>query len=277
MTGQLLSSLPRGLASFSLAGRVALITGAGRGIGFSFAAGLALAGAHVVINDLRQAAAEEAVEKIRAQGASAEAAVFDVTDRHGVAEAVDGIVARNGRLDILVNNAGILIRKPIELHDMDDWNQVIDVNLSSLYNVARACVPLMRQRQYGRIINTASVMAISSRPGVISYVAAKHGVVGLTRGLAAELGRDRITVNAIGPGYILTEMNAKVLGHGNFEETVNQRTPLARWAHPDELQGAAIFLASDAASFVTGHLLMVDGGMTANAFLTESEDLGKAS
>jgi len=266
-----------GTGLFSLKGRVALVTGAGRGIGFSFAKGLASAGAHVVINDINADAALAAVESLKSAGWSAEAAPFDVTDNPAVGIAVDGIVARNGRLDILVNNAGILIRKPIETHDMDDWNKVIAINLSSLYGVARECARPMRQQKYGRIINTASVMAVSARPGVISYVAAKHGVVGITRGMAAELGPDGINVNAIGPGYILTDMNKKVLGTGTFEQQVIERTPLARWAEPDELMGAAIFLASEAGSFVTGHVLMVDGGMTANALLTQSLDLGMAS
>lgn len=266
-----------GTELFSLKSRVALVTGAGRGIGFSFAKGLASAGAHVVINDIDADAAHAAVDSLRSAGWSAEAAAFDVTDNPAVAAAVDGIVARNGQLDILMNNAGILIRKPIETHDMDDWNKVIAINLSSLYGVARECARPMRRQKYGRIINTASVMAISSRPGVISYVAAKHGVVGITRGMASELGPDGITVNAIGPGYILTDMNKKVLGAGTFEQQVIDRTPLARWAEPDELMGAAIFLASEAGSFVTGHVLMVDGGMTANAFLTQSVDLGMAS
>lgn len=268
--------MPVGTELFSLKGRVALVTGAGRGIGFSFAKGLASAGAHVVINDINADNADAAVDYLRSAGWSAEAVAFDVTDNPAVAAAVDGIVARNGHLDILMNNAGILIRKPIETHDMDDWNKVIAINLSSLYGVARECARPMRQQKYGRIINTASVMAISSRPGVISYVAAKHGVVGITRGMASELGPHGITVNAIGPGYILTDMNKKVLGT-DFEQQVIDRTPLARWAEPDELMGSAIFLASEAGSFVTGHVLMVDGGMTANAFLTQSVDLGVAS
>lgn len=264
------------LDRFSLEGRVALVTGAGRGIGFSFAKGLAEAGATVVVNDIRAEAAEEASSAIAAAGGKSDALAFDVTDNATAAKAVDTLVERHGRLDILMNNAGILIRKPVETHDMDDWQRVININLSSLYGVARECARHMRKQKYGRIINTGSVMSVSSRPGVISYVAAKHGVVGLTRGLAAELGPDGITVNAIGPGYILTDMNKHVLG-SDFEQQVIDRTPLARWADPHELQGAAIFLASDAASFVTGHVLMVDGGMTSNALLVPTADLGLAS
>lgn len=264
------------LSMFSLEGRVALVTGGGRGIGFSLAEGLAQAGAMVLINDIRPEAAEEAAEAIKSQGGQAFPLPFDVTDEVGATAAVDAAVQAHGRVDILMNNAGILIRKPIESHGMDDWNRVIGINLSSLYCMARICAPHMRKNGFGRIINTGSIMSISSRPGVISYVAAKHGVLGLTRGLAAELGEHGITVNAIGPGYILTKMNEKVLGT-KFEQQVIDRTPMKRWAHPDELQGAAIFLASEAAGFVTGQIIMVDGGMTSNSLLSESLDLGDAS
>ncbi|WP_417720753.1 glucose 1-dehydrogenase [Salipiger sp.] len=264
------------LSSFSLEGRVALITGAGRGIGLSFAKALSAAGAAVVINDFRAEPAEEACHAIEAAGGKARPAVFDVTDFDGLDAQVDGIVRDLGRLDILMNNAGILIRAPIEDHGMPDFTRVIDINLNAVYAMARACARPMKAQGRGRIINTGSVMSISSRPGVISYVAAKHGVLGLTRGLAAELGPHNITVNAIGPGYILTEMNRHVLGTP-FEQAVIDRTPMARWAAPEELTGTAVFLASDAASFVTGQLLMVDGGMTSNSILVESRNLGASS
>ncbi|YCI06165.1 glucose 1-dehydrogenase (plasmid) [Ensifer sp. D2-11] len=264
------------LSQFSLEGRVALITGAGRGIGRAFAQALAHAGAQVVVNDLRAEIAEEACHVIESAGGKAIPAVFDVTDFEALDLQVDGIVSVCGRLDILMNNAGILIRAPIEDHGMGDFTRVIDINLNAVYAMARACAGPMKAQGRGRIINTGSVMSISSRPGVISYVAAKHGVLGLTRGLAAELGPYNITVNSIGPGYILTEMNRHVLGT-HFEQVVIERTPMARWAAPEELTGTAIFLASDAASFVTGQLLMVDGGMTSNSLLVESQNLGASS
>ena len=264
------------LSRFSLEGRVALVTGGGRGIGLAFAKALAEAGATLVVNDLRKDIAEEACHAIEQTGGRATPAVMDVTDFDAIGPMVDGIVAEHGHLDILMNNAGILIRAPIETHDMNAFTRVIDINLNALYAMARECARPMKAQRSGRIINTGSVMSVSSRPGVISYVAAKHGVVGLTKGLAAELGPDNITVNAIGPGYILTEMNRHVLGT-DFEHKINDRTCLARWATPEELTGAAVFLASDAASFVTGHLLMVDGGMTTNAILVPTLDLGVAS
>lgn len=262
--------------SFSLDGNVALVTGAGRGIGFAFAQALAAAGATVYVNDLSQEAADAACAEIAASGGTARPAVFSVTDFDNLDAHVDAIVAEAGRLDILMNNAGILIRAPIEEHPMADFGRVIDINLNAVYAMARACARPMKAQGRGRIINTGSVMSISSRPGVISYVAAKHGVMGLTRGLAAELGPHNITVNAIGPGYILTEMNRHVLGTP-FEQAVIDRTPMARWAEPEELTGTAVFLASDAASFVTGQLLMVDGGMTSNSILVESQNLGASS
>ena len=264
-------------AAFSLAGMIALVTGAGRGIGFSIARGFAEAGATVVINDINAAAAEAAAAELRDAGYQAEASPFDVTDYTAGRTAVDGLVARHGRLDILMNNAGILIRKPVETHDMSDWDKVIGINLSSLYALAREAARHMKAQGFGRIINTASLMGISSRPGVVSYVAAKHGVVGLTRALAAELGTAGITVNAIGPGYIETEINKATLADGKFHKLVVDRTPLGRWASPDELAGPAVFLASPAANFISGHVLMVDGGMSATLFQTESVDLGLAS
>jgi gluconate 5-dehydrogenase len=271
-------SLPtKRITDFSLDGRIALVTGAGRGIGFSIARGFAEAGATVIVNDVNPAAAQAASDVLRADGYKGEPQAFDVTDHPAGAAAIDAIVARHGKLDILMNNAGILIRKPVETHDMSDWDKVIAINLTSLYALAREATRHMRKAGYGRIINTASLMGISSRPGVISYVAAKHGVVGITRALAAELGAYGITVNAIGPGYIETEINKATLADGRFHKQVVDRTPLARWASPDELAGPAVFLASAAAGFVSGHILMVDGGMSATLFQPEVTDLGLAA
>lgn len=262
---------------FSLAGRTALVTGAGRGIGFSIARGFAQAGALVVINDVDPTAAATAAAALRDRGWNAEAAPFDVTDHAASADAVEMIVARHGALDILMNNAGIIIRKPVETHDIAAWDRVLAINLTSLYALAREATRYMRKRRYGRIINTASVMGISSRPGIVSYVAAKHGVVGMTKALAAELGADGITVNAIGPGYVATDINKATMDDERFNRLIIDRTPLGRWASPDELAGPAVFLASPAAAFVSGHVLMVDGGMSASVFQTEPADLELAA
>lgn len=270
-----MSGVPR--IDFSLAGRTALVTGAGRGIGFAIARGFAQAGAHVVINDISGEAAQAAADTLIGEGHEASTAAFDVTDHAAGAAAIDRIVETHGALDILMNNAGILIRKPVETHDVAAWDRVIAVNLTSLYALAREATRHMRKARYGRIINTASLMGISSRPGVVSYVAAKHGVVGMTRALAAELGGDGITVNAIGPGYIMTEINKATLADERFNRLVVDRTPLGRWGRPDELAGPAVFLASPAGAFVSGHVLMIDGGMSATLFQTESVDLGLAT
>ena len=275
MTGSSFPVTPH--LSFSLRGQIALITGAGRGIGFSIARGFAEAGATVFINDISATAADAAVKTLRDGGLSAEPAPFDVTDHAAGTAAIDRIVAQHGKIDILMNNAGILIRKPVETHDMEDWEKVMAINLTSFYALSRAATRHMRKAGYGRIINTASLMGVSSRPGVVSYVAAKHGVVGITRALAAELGAYGITVNAIGPGYIATEINKATLSDSHFNQTVIDRTPLGRWASPDELAGPAVFLASPAAGFVSGHVLMVDGGMSATIFQVASQDLGLAS
>lgn len=268
--------MAQGLGAFSLEGRVALVTGAGRGIGLAFAKALSAAGASVVINDLTAEAAEEGCHQIEKAGGRARPAAFDVTAFDTLDDRVNAIADEMGRIDILMNNAGILIRAPIEEHPPSDFARVIDINLNAVYAMARACARPMKAQGHGRIINTGSVMSISSRPGVISYTAAKHGVMGLTRGLSAELGPYNITVNAIGPGYILTEMNRHVLGTP-FEQAIIDRTPMARWAAPEELTGTAVYLASDAAGFVTGQIIMVDGGMTSNSILVESQNLGASS
>lgn len=271
-------NLPRGSHfSFSLEGQTAIVTGAARGIGYSIARGFAEAGAKTFINDINPKAAEEAVKSLRDLGLDASALPFDVTDHDAASNAVDQIAAQYGQVDILMNNAGILIRKPIETHDMADWDRVLSINLSSFYNLARSASVHMKKKNFGRIINTASLMGISSRPGVVSYVAAKHGVVGLTRALAAELGPFGITVNAIGPGYVATEINKATMADQHFNKLVIDRTPLGRWSSPDELAGPAVFLASKAANFVTGHVLMVDGGMSSTVFLVPSDDLGLAA
>lgn len=256
------------LSKFSLEGQVALVTGAGRGIGFELAKALSQAGAVIVVNDLAQETAGKAAAAIRADGGDASVRAFDVTDEAAGTVAVDSVVAEFGRLDILVNNAGILIRKPIADHAMTDFRAVIEVNLNSAYMLARQAARVMRPQGRGRIINIGSVMSLSSRDGIVSYVASKHAILGLTRAMAAELGRSGITVNAIGPGYILTPINDAIVADSRFHRTIEERTPLGRWAQPEELAGAAVFLASPAADFVTGQLLMVDGGITSNTLLT---------
>ena len=253
-------------ALFRLEGRVALVTGAARGLGSAMARALADAGAHVVLNDIDAAALTATCETFRANGLAAEASVFDVTDGPAVHAAMTALAGRHGQLDILVNNAGIAVYKSAADHDDAEWARVIDVNLTALHLVAREAGAVMSDARGGRIINIASVLGLLSRPGVASYVVAKHGVVGLTRVLAGELGPRGITCNAIAPGYFETEMSETLGADKAFHAMISERTPLKRWATPAELAGPVLFLASDAASFVNGHVLVVDGGMTSCVF-----------
>jgi gluconate 5-dehydrogenase len=249
-------------ALFDLKGRIALITGAARGLGESMARALASAGAHVVLNDIDAAALEKARTVFTGQGHAVETSCFDVTDGAAVREGVAAIAARHGHLDILVNNAGIAVYKSAADHEDAEWDRVLDVNLTALHRVAREAAGAMKDSRGGRIINIASVLGLLSRPGVASYVVSKHGVVGLTRVLAGELGPRGITCNAIAPGYVETEMSETLMADRAFHTMIAERTPMKRWAAASELAGPVVFLASPAASYVNGHVLVVDGGMT---------------
>ena len=250
------------MPNFSLEGRVALVTGASRGLGFAMAEALAEHGATVILSARDGRALAAAAEKLTAKGWRAETQAFDVADSKAARAAIEAVAARHGKLDILVNNAGIQHRTPLTEWSDEDFARVLSVNLTACFHLARDAARLMIAQNYGRIINTGSVAAILGRPTIHGYVAAKAGLHGITRSMAAEIGRRGVTVNAIAPGYFATELNTALLNDKAFTTWVEGRTPLGRWAQPSELGGAVVFLASEAASYVNGHVLAVDGGLS---------------
>lgn len=250
------------LESFGLQGRRALITGSSAGIGLALAEALAQAGAHVVINGRTTAKVEAAAGQLRAQGLSASSAVFDVTDAEAVRAAVDAIEAE-GTIDILVNNAGMQIRGPLHEYQDADWHTIMKTNLDSVYYVGKTVAQKMIPRGTGKIINICSVQSELGRPGIAPYTATKGAVKMLTKGMAIDWGPYGLNVNGIGPGYFKTELNQKLVDDPAFSAWLVGRTPSRRWGDLQDLGGAAVFLASDASRFVNGHILYVDGGVTA--------------
>lgn len=249
---------------FRLDGRTALVTGAAGDIGRAISAGLAEAGARVVMNDVNADALERARAQLAERGLAVSAAAFDIADGAAVTAAVDAMVAEHGRLDIAVNNAAIQNRRPVLDYTMDEWRRIIDVNLSGVFAVAQAAGRVMARQAYGRIINVGSITAALGKPQLAPYSSAKAGILGLTRVMAAELAGQGVTVNAIAPGYIETAFNTALLADDEFVHWVERRTPAGRWGKPEDLVGAAVFLASDAAAYVNGASLTIDGGLTAS-------------
>jgi gluconate 5-dehydrogenase len=245
---------------FDLTGRVALVTGSSRGIGRAIAEGYLAAGARVLINGRNAAAVDAAV---KALGKSAIAAPFDVTGKAEVEAAIERLEKDVGPIDILVNNAGMQQRAPFVDFPEDGWRNVMATNLDSVFFVTQAVARRMIARGRGKIVNICSVMSELGRPTIAPYTASKGAVKMLTKAMCAEFARHGITANGISPGYFGTELNTALMADEKFSAWVCARTPAGRWGKVEELQGAAIFLASDASSFVNGHILFVDGGMTA--------------
>ncbi|TFY97726.1 glucose 1-dehydrogenase [Ramlibacter humi] len=248
---------------FDLTGRTALITGSSKGIGFALAQALAQAGARVVLNARDAVKLEEARAALAAQGHDVRAAAFDVTDEAAVEQGVARIEAQ-GPIDILVNNAGMQHRSPFAEFPVDAWRRLSSTNIDSVFLAGRAVAQRMIPRGRGKIINICSVQSELGRPGIAPYAATKGAVKMLTKGMAIDLGRFGIQVNGLGPGYFKTELTQALVQDAAFTDWLSKRTPAGRWGEVHELAGAAIFLASDASSFVSGHILYVDGGITAS-------------
>jgi gluconate 5-dehydrogenase len=245
---------------FDLTERVALVTGAGRGLGRAIATALAGQGATALLNGRNGAALEIAAAAIRESGGAAHILPADITDPASRATLFANIRADHARLDILVNNAGARARQPLPEFAPGDLERVTQTNLFAPFEMSRLAAPMMISQGRGRIINIASIAGPIARGGDAAYTASKAGLIGLTRALAAELGPHGITVNAIAPGFFATEANTEMVADQKIAAWLKQRTSLGRWGKADEIGGAAVFLASAEASFVTGHVLVVDGG-----------------
>ena len=250
---------------FSMKNRVVLLTGASRGLGRDMALTLGAAGATVLCAGRTVKELEVTARAIKRQshktGGKAEVTPLDITDEAAVREQVASIIAKHRRIDVLVNNAGIIYREAIVDTSTETFRSAIETDLVSQFMLAREVGRHMIERKYGRIVNISSIMGILGRATVAGYVAAKHGLIGLTKNLAAEFGPD-VTCNAIAPGYIRTELNVPLQQNKTFNAMLEQRTAAHRWGKPEDLRGPLLLLASDASAYMTGHTLVVDGGMT---------------
>jgi gluconate 5-dehydrogenase len=250
-------------ALFDLTGKRALITGSSQGIGFALARGLAGAGAEIVLNGRTVERLEAAAERLRGEGASVRTLAFDATDHAAVRAAVDGFEAETGAIDILVNNAGMQHRTPLEDFDPEIFERLMRTNVSTVFNVGQAVARHMIGRGAGKIVNICSVQTALARPGIAPYTASKGAVANLTKGMAADWAKHGIQVNGLAPGYFKTELTSALVADEAFTAWLSQRTPAGRWGDVEELVGACVFLAAPASSFVNGHILFVDGGMSA--------------
>lgn len=247
---------------FDLTGRRALITGSSQGIGLALAEGLAAHGAEVVLNGRDRVKLDGAVNYLQNTGLKASASDFDVTDAEAVKAGVAAIEAEIGPIDILINNAGMQFRSPLEDFPADRWEQLLKTNISSVFYVGQAVARHMISRGRGNIVNIASVQSELARPGIAPYTATKGAVKNLTRGMATDWAKHGLQVNAIAPGYFRTPLNQALVDNPEFSAWLEKRTPAGRWGDVQELVGAAVFLSSNASSFVNGHTLYVDGGIT---------------
>jgi gluconate 5-dehydrogenase len=246
---------------FDLSGRTALVTGSSRGLGRAIAEGLAKAGARIVLNGVDETRLEQAASDMREAGFDVLTAAFDVTNEAAIQASFGGFDQAGIDIDILVNNAGMQFRKPMIELATTDWQRVIDTNLTSAFVIGREAARRMIPRGQGKIINIGSLTSELARATVAPYTVAKGGIKMLTKAMAAEWGEHGIQANAIGPGYMITDMNEALISNPQFDAWVKARTPARRWGKPDELAGTAVYLASSAANYVNGQIIYVDGGM----------------
>jgi NAD(P)-dependent dehydrogenase (short-subunit alcohol dehydrogenase family) len=246
---------------FSMKNRIVLLTGASRGLGRDMALTLAGAGATVLCAGRTVKELEGTTTAIRRKGGKAHVVPLDITDEAAVREQVASLIVRHRRIDVLVNNAGIIYRAAIVDTPTETFAKTIETDLIAQFVLAREVGRHMLARKYGRIVNISSIMGVIGRASVAGYVAAKHGLIGLTKNLAAEFGPD-VTANAIAPGYIRTELNVPLQQNKDFNAMLERRTAAHRWGKPEDLRGALLLLASDAGKYITGHTLVVDGGLT---------------
>jgi gluconate 5-dehydrogenase len=247
---------------FDLTGLRALVTGSSQGIGLALARGLAEHGAEVVLNGRDRSKLDAAMRELADAGARVSASDFDVTDADAVKRGVDAIESDVGPIDILVNNAGMQFRSPLEEFPADRWEQLLKTNISSAFYVGQAVAKHMIGRGRGKIVNIASVQSELARPGIAPYTATKGAVKNLTRGMATDWAKYGLQINALAPGYFKTPLNQALVDNPEFTAWLEKRTPAGRWGNVEELVGAAVFLSSRASSFVNGHTLYVDGGIT---------------
>lgn len=248
---------------FDLRGKLALITGSGRGIGFTLARGLARSGCNIVLNDIDEKRLENAVSMLKKDGFNSYGVPFDVRDEKMIDQKISYIEKEIGKIDILINNAGIQIRASLEEFNSEDWRRLIDINLTGAFLVSKSVVQGMIKRKAGKIINICSIQSELARPTIAPYTASKGGIRNLTKGMATDWGKYNIQVNGIAPGYFKTEMTKALYEDPKFDAWLCSRVPANRWGDPSELIGAAIFLSSKASDYVNGHLLFVDGGLMA--------------
>ncbi|WP_136660739.1 SDR family oxidoreductase [Nitratireductor sp. XY-223] len=255
--------MTQGKTLFDLSGKTALVTGSSQGIGFALARGLAKAGAGIILNGRDPQKLESAAEVLRGEGWNIHSCAFDVTDHGAVESSINGLEADVGAIDILVNNAGMQHRTPLEDFDPAMFDKLLQTNIASVFNVGQAAARHMITRGAGKIINIASVQTALARPGIAPYTATKGAVGNLTKGMATDWAKYGLQVNAIAPGYFDTPLNAALVADAEFSAWLEKRTPAGRWGEIEELVGACVFLSAPASSFVNGHILYVDGGITA--------------